>query len=85
MTCADAKRVTLSTGPRPDAKRSSLAATAAFLLMTGCGAMTANGTDAGCASYGEARLAQPRHAPLPEGPWGDWIADTDDRLTGVCR
>jgi hypothetical protein len=53
--------------------------------MTGCGAMTANGTDAGCASYGEARLAQPRHAPLPEGPWGDWIADTDDRLTGVCR
>jgi hypothetical protein len=22
---------------------------------------------------------------VPGGKWGDWIADTDDRMTGACR
>jgi len=49
-----------------------------------CGATTGVGTNAGCGSYAEARLDMPRSEPLPSGPWGVWIADTDDRLTGAC-
>lgn len=39
--------------------------------------------DAGCLSYGEARLSIPR--PLQDDAVGRWIADLDDRMTGTCR
>lgn len=54
------------------------------LPLTGCARMTVAG-DAGCLSYAEARLAMPPAETVPAGPWGDWIADTDDRMTGACR
>ena len=57
----------------------------ALILMTGCAQMGGAGSlDAGCLSYGEARLAMPSE-PVPAGAWGGWIADTDDRMTGTCR
>lgn len=56
----------------------------AVILLSGCVETTASG-DAGCLSYGEARLAMPRAEPVPAGAWGEWIADTDDRMTGGCR
>ena len=39
--------------------------------------------DAGCLSYGEARLTMPR--TLGEGPLPEWVAGLDDRMTGACR
>lgn len=66
------------------ARRSRRVALLAALLTSGCAATTVPG-DAGCAAYGEARLAMPRAEPVPGGAWGDWIADTDDRMTGTCR
>ena len=54
------------------------------LLTSGCATTTASG-DAGCVSYGEARLGMPRAEPVPTGKWGDWVADLDDRMTGTCR
>lgn len=56
----------------------------AMILLTGCAGMTVSG-DAGCVSYGEARLAMPAADTVPSGPWGVWIADLDDRMTGTCR
>ena len=57
---------------------------AALILLSGCaGTMVAG--DAGCTSYAEARLAMPPAETVPAGPWGAWIADTDDRMTGTCR
>ena len=53
---------------------------AATLLTTGC----VKTVDAGCDSYAEARLSMPDQ-PLGVGPWPDWVADTDDRMTGACR
>ena len=67
------------------ARRSRRVALLALLLTSGCAATMAPGSDAGCAAYGEARLAMPRAEPVPGGAWGDWIADTDDRMTGTCR
>ena len=57
------------------------------LLMTGCAGTTVPGSDAGCASYSEARLARPATATISEVPpaWAGWIADLDDRMTGTCR
>ena len=55
-----------------------------MILLTGCAATTVSG-DAGCLSYGEARLDMPPPETVPMGPWGDWIADLDDRMTGTCR
>ena len=57
-----------------------MAGIAGLLLTIGCVKMI----DAGCLSYGEARLSMP-DAPLGDGPWPDWVADTDDRMTGACR
>ena len=54
-----------------------------MILTSGC-AETMGSGDAGCISYGEARLAMPVDR-LPGPPWGRWIADTDDRMTGTCR
>lgn len=62
------------------AKRCAMAG--ALILMAGCGATIPVG-DAGCASYREARLAMP-DAPLGSGPWPEWVADLDDRMTGAC-
>lgn len=62
---------------------SAKAGVLAFLLLTACAGMTAIGS--GCAAYAEQRLAMPRGVPLPDGPWGQWVADTDDRMTGACR
>jgi hypothetical protein len=56
----------------------------AALLLTGCGTTMVSG-DAGCGSYGEARLAMPDALTVPDGAWGEWIADLDDRMTGACR
>lgn len=55
----------------------------AATLTSGCSLMTLSGADAGCASYGEARLSMPR--PLDTSPLGAWVADLDDRMTGACR
>lgn len=57
---------------------------AAVILLTACAEMTASG-DAGCASYGIARATMPSADTLPADPWGAWVADTDDRMTGACR
>jgi len=59
---------------------------AASLLLSGC-AVRAPFSDAGCASYAEARLARPAAETVAEVPstWADWIADLDDRMTGTCR
>lgn len=56
------------------------------ILLSGCGATMAGG-DAGCLSYGEARIAMPPPETLAEltPSWQAWIADTDDRMTGACR
>jgi len=56
----------------------------ALLLMSGCASMTVSG-DAGCVSYAEARLTMPREVAVGSGPWVQWVADTDDRMTGACR
>ena len=61
--------------------RYAMAALVAALLMSGCVKMT----DAGCNSYAEARLTMPRDVALGNGPWPQWIADTDDRMTGTCK
>ena len=50
-------------------------------LMTGCLGTTVNG-DAGCLSYAIARETLPR--PVPDTPLGQWVADTDVRMTGTC-
>ena len=55
----------------------------ALPLLTGCAQTTVTG--AGCNAYAEARLAMPPAETVPAGAWGLWIADTDDRMTGVCR
>jgi len=56
------------------------------VLLPGCVA-NVPATDAGCAAYAEARLARPPAETVREVPsrWADWIADLDDRMTGVCR
>ena len=62
---------------------SSLAVLLGLLLTSGCGVTTVSG-DAGCPSYAEARLAMPKES-VPRGAWGEWIADTDDRMTDTCN
>lgn len=59
----------------------------AALLFTSACASGAGviGGGAGCISYGEARLSMPDANTVPGGKWGEWIADTDDRMTGACR
>jgi len=73
------------TGWTPGARRFATGAMLA-LLLTGCATTTMRG-DAGCASYGEARLAQPAAETVADVPptWANWIADLDDRMTGTCR
>ena len=72
-----------STGSRKrGARLYALAATAGFLLLTGCLGTTTLGSG-DCPIYAEARLDMPRE-PVPGGAWGEWIADTDDRMTGAC-
>lgn len=51
-------------------------------LMISC-TETLVGGDAGCTSYGEARLSMPDE-PLPPGAWGGWVGQTDTRMTGTC-
>jgi len=62
----------------------SLAVVMAAALLTGCARTMVSG-DAGCGSYGEARLTMPDALTVPDGKWGEWIADLDDRMTGACR
>lgn len=42
-------------------------------------------TDAGCASYGEARLGLPKETATLSDEWLRYIAETDTRMTAVCR
>ena len=68
----------------PDGRLCGMAVAA--LLLTGC-ATTRTGGDAGCLAYAEARVSLP---PLETilavpAPWAEWIATTDDRMTGTCR
>lgn len=56
---------------------------AILIAISGCSTTIPTG-DAGCFSYAEARLDMPRDVTLPDGPWGDWVVDTDDRMTGTC-
>ena len=53
-------------------------------LLTGCAETMASGSDAGCLTYGAQRNAMPRAEPIV-GKWGEWVADTDDAMTGACR
>lgn len=87
------------TGWMPGARRCTTGAMLALLLTVRRGGapleprlihLTATTTlpgDAGCASYGEARLARPPAETIAEVPsgWANWIADLDDRMTGTCR
>lgn len=61
-------------------------AIAATILLTGCAGTMVNG-DAGCISYGEARLTMPAAETLAmqSAEWAAWVADLDDRMTGTCR
>ncbi len=56
------------------------------LLLTGCAGTTVPGSDAGCASYAEARLTRPAAVTISDVPlaWAGWIADLDDRMKGTC-
>lgn len=61
------------------------------ILLDGCAAPRATG-DAGCIGYAEARLAMPRAESLDQvasisaggDRWAHWVADLDDRMTGIC-
>jgi len=72
-------------GLRMAARLCGLAVT--LTLLTGCVATMGGGSEggAGCAAYSEARLSIPPAQTLPAGPWGSWVADLDDRMTGTCR
>lgn len=56
----------------------------AMTLLTACAETMASG-DAGCSSYAIARTSMPPADTVPAGVWGEWIADTDTRMTGTCR
>ena len=58
----------------------------AALLLTGC-ATTMVGGSAGCLAYAEARLSLPPVETITAvpAPWAEWVARTDDRMTGTCR
>jgi hypothetical protein len=73
-----------SSGQSKGALRCAMGALLVTALLTGCGATMVSG-DAGCSSYGEARLSMPDLDMFPGGKWGYWIADLDDRMTGTCR
>ena len=60
--------------------RSARGGILAFLLLSGCAGTMAIG--AGCSAYAEARLAMPL---LGNDLLSEWVADLDDRMTGVCR
>lgn len=53
-----------------------------ILLLGACTAPPAS-LDAGCKSYGEARVSMPR--PLANTAEGRWIAILDARMTATCR
>ena len=64
------------------------AAIVGIALLTGCAETMGGGIEggAGCAAYQEARLALPSVETLATVPtqWAIFIADLDDRMTGVC-
>lgn len=70
-----------SNGKRLRARLSLMGATAACLMMSACGETVING--AGCSIYA-GRVAAMPDEPVPETAWGDWVADTDDAMTGGC-
>lgn len=41
--------------------------------------------DAGCVSYGEARLGMPGNPEILPDAWLKWIAEMDTRMTATCR
>ncbi len=57
---------------------------AAMIFLTSCAATKVAG-DAGCASYGEARLSIPADADALPDAWLRWVVMTDTRMTEVCR
>lgn len=59
---------------------------AVALLLTGCATTTVGGS-AGCQAYAEARLSLPPVETIADvpAPWAEWVARTDDRMTGTCR
>lgn len=60
-------------------------ALAGLILLSSCATTTVGGSDAGCASYGEARTTMPTDiSALPDG-WLRWVAEMDTRMTGTCR
>jgi len=56
------------------------------LQLTGCATTTGAGS-AGCLAYAEARLSLPPVETITAvpAPWAEWVARTDDRMTGTCR
>jgi len=65
-------------------KYAIFAALIGTLLTSGCATTMAAG-DAGCVSYGEARLTMPRETATLDAKWLRWIATMDSRMTGTCR
>ena len=56
----------------------------AMLCLSNCAPTTTTG-DAGCISYGEARVTMPTDPEiLPDG-WLSWVVGTDTRMTATCR
>ena len=68
-------------GQRPGVRRWGVVALLGMLLTSACAGTTVSG-DAGCTSYGEARLAMPG---LGVDALSQWVADMDDRMTGACK
>ena len=52
-----------------------------FVVLTACAAAVTI-RDAGCLTYGEARLSMPA---LGTDPLSQWVAVLDGRMTAVCR
>jgi hypothetical protein len=56
----------------------------AMLCLSNC-ALVQNSGDAGCISYGEARVSMPTDPEILPTGWLSWVVSTDTRMTATCR